>query len=135
MQNVEELDLFESFNSRALLDSIDNDKLIRYRELYAEMLYNWKLPINRIKILKFNYPQTEGNDYEDPTTSDIHKCRIGLRKKSRQQPNQSYVDSISSISTKYPNAWNTSKRQTLKYCNYCKLVVTKISHCVQFVNI
>lgn len=125
MQNVEELDLFESFNSRALLDSIDNDKLIRYRELYAEMLYNWKLPINRIKILKFNYPQTEGNDYEDPTTSDIHKCRIGLRKKSRQQPNQSYVDSISSISTKYPNAWNTSKRQTLKYCNYCKLVVTK----------
>ncbi|RCK66216.1 Maintenance of telomere capping protein 5 [Candida viswanathii] len=122
MQNVEELDLFESVNSRALLDAIDDDKLVRYRELYAEMLYNWRLPIGRVKILKFNHPELE---HTEVSTNDIHKCRIGLRKKSRQQPNQNYVNSVSTIVSDHPNAWNTSKRQSLKYCNLCKLVVTK----------
>ena len=59
MQNIEELDVYEDINSRPLLSSIDKDKLVKYREIYAEMLYNWQLPVGRIKLLKFNYPELE----------------------------------------------------------------------------
>ena len=122
MQNIEELDVYEDINSQPLLGSIDKDKLVRYREIYAEMLYNWQLPVGRIKLLKFNYPE---QDRTGSTSADIHKCSIGFKKRSQQHPHQNLLNPITTIYSKLPNSWNTSKRQVLKYCNLCQLAVTK----------
>ncbi|CAX39648.1 WD repeat protein, putative [Candida dubliniensis CD36] len=122
MQNIEELDVYEDINSQPLLGSIDKDKLVRYREIYAEMLYNWQLPVGRIKLLKFNYPE---QDRTGSTSTDIHKCSIGFKKRSQQHPHQNLLNPITTIYSKLPNSWNTSKRQVLKYCNLCQLAVTK----------
>lgn len=122
MQNIEELDVYEDINSRPLLSSIDKDKLVKYREIYAEMLYNWQLPVGRIKLLKFNYPELEKTEL---TAKDIHKCSIGFKKRSQQHPHQNLLNPITTIYSKFPNSWNTSKRQLLKYCNLCQLAVTK----------
>ncbi|EGW34503.1 uncharacterized protein SPAPADRAFT_149476 [Spathaspora passalidarum NRRL Y-27907] len=124
MQNVEELDLFENVYSRPLLSSQDVEKIRTYRELYADMLYNWGLPVSRIKILKFNYPDIDEGELET-SPFDSHKCKIGLRKRNKQLPQQNFLNAVSTIMQKKPNAWNTNKRSIMKYCNLCNLVVTK----------
>lgn len=44
----------------------DDERYLCYREQYADMLYDWDLPLSRIEILKFNY--------QTPTAAfDIHK--------------------------------------------------------------
>ncbi|RLV91653.1 Maintenance of telomere capping protein 5 [Spathaspora sp. JA1] len=120
MQNVEELDLYENVHCQSLLNGQDDLKIRNYRQLYGDMLYNWGLPVSRIKILKFNYPEVE-----QEVKFDLHKCKIGLRKRSKQLPGQNFLNAISTIVASKPNAWNTNKRSILKYCNLCNLIVTK----------
>ena len=130
-ENIEELDLFESVYTRSLLSGQDPLKIKSYREQYAELLYNWGLHVSRVKILKFNFPEgkvaTNNNEEEDDSSPfDIHKCKIGLRKRKRQLPYQNFLNAVSTIvSPDGPNAWNTNKRAHMKYCTLCNLVVTK----------
>ena len=126
IQNTENLDLFSDDYTPSLLHGQDQEKIKLYREQYADMLYVWGLPVNRIKILKFNYPDIDKKlemGYVSPF--DVHKCLIGLRNKTRQNPNQEFHNFVSSITTAKSNAWNTSKRNPLKHCNLCGLIVSK----------
>ncbi|KAK6456325.1 uncharacterized protein RJT20DRAFT_128180 [Scheffersomyces xylosifermentans] len=126
MQNTDKLDLFDDVYTSSLLHSQDEHKIKLYREQYADMLYVWGLPVNRIKILKFNYPDVEEKSltgYISPF--NVHKCSIGMRGKSRQNPNQEFLSFVTPIPTARSNAWNTSKRSNMKYCNLCNLVVSK----------
>ncbi|CCG20553.1 Mtc5 protein [Candida orthopsilosis Co 90-125] len=120
MQNVEELDLFEDSHSSLLPDFLDEDQMKMYRLQYAETLYEWDLPVHRIEVLKFNYNGTE-HDHNYKT----HECKVGFRKRRKQLPSQIFINTVTSIETKHPNAWNTNKRSMLKYCIYCGLLVTK----------
>ncbi|OBA23214.1 hypothetical protein METBIDRAFT_76273 [Metschnikowia bicuspidata var. bicuspidata NRRL YB-4993] len=107
IKNVELLDLYENKFSAHLLGGIDQNKIIQYREQYAEMLYTWGLPLNRIKILKFNYPQGSANTQTN-ADFDVHECSYGSRYRKA-----------------FRNAWNTQKRNVLQYCGYCGLIISK----------
>lgn len=124
MQNVESLDLYDDVYSLLLLDSQDEQKIKAYREQYADMLYIWGLPINRIKILKFNYPGLDNDTHSSDSLFDVHKCSYGLRKIKNNQKAKSLklTNPIETIGT---NAWNTNKKGLLKYCNLCNTVITK----------
>lgn len=78
MFNEAELGYAEDTFSYNLLD--ENDKCTRYREQYANILYNWELPLSRIEILKLNYSETTPN-------FDIHKSRICWLKKAEKNCN------------------------------------------------
>ena len=126
MMNTKELDLFHDEYSSSLLNSQDLDKIRSYRDQYAEMLFVWGLPINRIKILKFNYPELDEKDvlnYESPF--NVHSVKFGLRNKTQQYSTQIYVSAVTSIATAKTNSWNTMKRVCLKYCVLCNLLVSK----------
>lgn len=132
MMNTDTLDLFDDAYTSALLDSQDNEKIKLYREQYAEMLFIWGLPINRIKILKFNYPNSEvsGSSHnQDDSPFNVHKFMFGFRKKSKSNQlefsAQQSIDSPTKIQSSKHNAWNTNKRNALKYCSLCQLTVTK----------
>ncbi|EDK40971.2 hypothetical protein PGUG_05069, partial [Meyerozyma guilliermondii ATCC 6260] len=75
MCNVDDLDLFETRHSRSLLDSQDCEKIRLYREHYADMLFSWGLPVHRILVLKFSYPDGEVNR----SSSSPHRAQIKLR--------------------------------------------------------
>ena len=122
MQNVEELDLFEDASSLSTLPDFLNDAEMKmYRTQYAETLYEWNLPIHRLEVLRFNYNGTE-HDH----SYDIHECKVGFRKRKKQLPSQIFINTVSSIETRCPNAWNTNKRLKLKYCIYCGLSLIHI---------
>ncbi|CAI5755705.1 unnamed protein product [Candida verbasci] len=116
--NSSELDLFENEFNEPLLNSINQEKLKLYRELYSDMLYNWGLTISRLEVLEFNFM----NNNE---LSNTHDCKIGVRKKIKQQPNQNFINAITTISMKIPNSWNTKKGNALKHCILCDLIVSK----------
>ncbi|KAG7192191.1 uncharacterized protein KQ657_001905 [Scheffersomyces spartinae] len=119
--NANELDLFENVFSSGLLSSQDANKIKSYREQYADMLYLWGLPINRLKILKFNYSDLNLVSSSLPEFQ-VHKCLIGLREKYNNTVNPSYQGNLS-VST--VNGWQHHNRQKLKNCNYCNLLVTR----------
>lgn len=124
MQNVESLDLYDDVYSLLLLDSQEEKKIKAYREQYADMLYIWGLPINRIKILKFNYPGLDNETHSSESLFNVHKCSYGLRKIKNKQKAKSLklTNPIETIGT---NAWNTNKKDVLKYCILCNTVITK----------
>ncbi|KAG5420935.1 hypothetical protein I9W82_000025 [Candida metapsilosis] len=105
MQNEEELDLFEDSYSSLLPEFLDSSDMKMYRSQYAETLYEWDLPIHRLEVLKFNYEGT----HEHSHNYDIHECKVGFRKRKKQLPDQIFINTITSIVAKRPNAWNTSK--------------------------
>ncbi|ODV77657.1 uncharacterized protein CANTADRAFT_27368 [Suhomyces tanzawaensis NRRL Y-17324] len=126
MCNTDELDLFDDIYSLPLLHSQDEEKLKGYRELYANMLFLWGLPINRIKILKFNYPEIDEKKTEAYISPfDVHRCEFGIRSKRRQNHIQPFINSVTLITTSKSNAWNTNKRNILKFCVFCNLMATK----------
>lgn len=73
MFNEAELGYSDETFSFHLLD--DDERCSRYREQYANILYNWELPLSRIEILKFNYLDTT-------PIFDIHKSQISWLKKA-----------------------------------------------------
>lgn len=123
MQNTESLDLFEDEYTLLLLDSQEENKIKMYREQYADMLYIWKLPINRIKILKFNYLGfSNTKNVTSESQFDAHRCKFGLRK---IKPSQRQSKTDTTIQTCGTNSWNTKKKDKLKYCNLCNTIVKK----------
>ncbi|KAK6197989.1 uncharacterized protein RJT21DRAFT_122857 [Scheffersomyces amazonensis] len=122
--NVPELDLFEDMFTVPLLSCQDEQKINSYRQQYADMLYIWGLPINRIKILKFNHPPTTLAVSKRVNEQSVHGCKFGLRYKVRQHHDQEFHQAITPIGSARSNAWNTSRRNVIKYCNYCNLIVS-----------
>ncbi|EGV65331.1 hypothetical protein PSN45_002519 [Yamadazyma tenuis] len=120
-QNVDSLDLFDDLYTKSLLSLQEDKKIKMYREQYAEMLYCWGLPANRIKILKFNYPNPEkaNSKFEE------HRCSFGFREKAKTLTGVPYVHSNSTIDSSKENPWNLNKANQLKYCNLCNLLVSK----------
>ncbi|CUM68499.1 uncharacterized protein PRCAT00006224001 [Priceomyces carsonii] len=123
MMNTEDLDLFDDVYSSSLLDSQDDEKVRRYREAYSQILFLWGFPINRIKILKFNYPDSDG--CKERSLFDEHKSLFGFRNRGKALSNQQMVTTCTSVITAKFNVWNTSKQKSFKYCNLCNLMVTK----------
>lgn len=121
MHNVELLDLYEDAFGSPLLSGIDAKEIAEFREQYANMLYSWGLPMHRIKILKFNYPDLK----IDSTKFESHLCSYGTRSRKAMNPKQQVLNTITPINTARFNAWNTSKRSVLQYCGYCGLVIPK----------
>ncbi|GEQ67983.1 hypothetical protein JCM33374_g1649 [Metschnikowia sp. JCM 33374] len=124
IKNADSLDLYENVFSSPLLSGIDQQKILEYREQYAEMLYTWGLPLHRIKILKFNYPQGAANSSTN-AHYDVHKCSYGARYRKSLNNKQSLITPITPIQSAKENAWNTKKRNALQYCGYCGLIVSK----------
>lgn len=124
MKNVESLDLYEHVYSGSLLSKLNTEKIMSYRERYADSLFLWGLPFNRIKILKFNYPE-KLSEAPSVSTFGAHTCEYGFRYRKAPGPNQQLLAPITSISTARNNSWNTSKRNKLQYCGLCGLVVSK----------
>lgn len=124
MCNVDDLDLFENRNTLTLLDSQDSAKIRLYREEYADMLYLWGLPINRISVLKFNY--LDGRK-DSSTFIDEHRLKICLRDGQDQQQDGHHL--LPSQHTKGPSgamAWRQAHKTT-KYCQFCNLIVAKLA--------
>lgn len=124
MHNMETLDIYEDTYLCGLLLLINPSKLRQYRREYANLLYFWGLPVNRIKILKFNYTF---DDHADPLPpeDDMHKCHIALRLRRKQNPRHAFVNLVTFIELSKLNPWNLGKRNVLKYCNLCAMVVVK----------
>lgn len=124
MLNVDKLDFFDNVYGSPLLGSIDQAKIISYREQYADALYTWGLPIHRVKILKFNYPD-DATSLELGSRYEVHSAAFGYRYRKALNPNQLLLNPITPIATAKDNAWNTRKRNKLQYCGLCALPVTK----------
>lgn len=117
MQNTDELDLYDDLYTLSLLQSQDSLKIKLYREQYANMLYMWGLHLDRIKILKFNFPTTV------KSSSIVHSVNFGMRSRKKQSHTQLFINAVTLIPGN--NAWNTTKRSQFKYCVFCNLVVLK----------
>ncbi|CAK9436380.1 uncharacterized protein LODBEIA_P09380 [Lodderomyces beijingensis] len=102
---------------------LDDDKISLIRLRYADTLYDWNLPIHRLEIL--NFSSTSKSEQLKTSSFSMHKCPIGLRKKNRQLPSQIFINTVSMVISNSQNAWNTDKRQAIKYCVYCQLAITK----------
>lgn len=121
MTNVDSMDFYEDTYVGGLLSSVDTHRLARYRQEYADLLYMWGLPVNRIKILKFNYADGQVPSLAD----DAHSCHIALRSRRKQNPHQAFVNFVTFIELSKANSWNLGKRNIIKYCNLCSMVVIK----------
>lgn len=122
-ENVASLDLFDDIYTKPLLSSQDSGKIEAYRESYANMLYAWGLPANRIKILKFNYP----NFSQEFTPSKFveHECNFGYRPQAIDLALEvKYVNQPTSIESAKGNVW-LGEDHGLKYCVLCNLLVSK----------
>lgn len=124
MKNMESLNLYEHVYSGSLLSEIDPEKIMWYRKHYADSLFLWGLPFNRIKILKFNYPEKLKNSTTSSSFED-HLCAYGFRSRKAMGPSQQLLSPITPILTAKSNSWNTSKRNKFQYCGLCGLVVSK----------
>ncbi|CAK7894284.1 maintenance of telomere capping protein 5 [[Candida] anglica] len=129
MMNTASLDLYDDVYSQSLLGAQFEQKVKSYRDQYADMLYVWGLPISRIKILKFNYPDTEISHHFDGYESpfDVHQCALGSRNRSRLGNDVRLIAPITPPRALIsPQAWNSpNKTGGLKFCNLCGLLVTK----------
>lgn len=123
MKNIHSLDLYEHVYSKSLLSELDENKIMGYRDQYADTLYLWGLPFNRIKILKFNYPEKDNRKSE--SAFDSHSCGYGFRPRKAMDPNQQLLSPLTPIPTAKHNSWNTRKRNKFQYCGLCGLVVSK----------
>lgn len=122
MQNTCELDILEHDYGQLLLSQLDHDKIKLYRAQYAEMLYIWNLPLNRIKVLKFNFAE---KSQEASQEFAVHRCRYGIRRKARQASHIDYVSAITPIASSREQAWNLVLQATIKACVLCQLRVSK----------
>ena len=122
MQNADELDLYDDVYSLTLLQSQDLARIRLYREQYANMLYMWGLPINRVKILKFNFSQEVAGAL---LAFSVHSVRLGRRVRKRQDHSQLFINAVTPQVSATHNPWNTKKRSMYKYCVLCNLVVLR----------
>lgn len=125
MCNVDELELFESRNSGTLIDLRDMEKIRLYREHYADMLFLWRLPVNRILVLKFNYPDVETQ--EGSSSFDIHRLKVGLRDENLGnigEKTSCLISPSGTVPLAKSQTWH-EVNEGFKYCQLCNLRVTK----------
>lgn len=121
LQNIADLDLYETSYDMLLLDTQDENRIKSYRTQYAEMLFSWGLPFNRIKILKFNYP--EAKEVADSSFA-VHKSNFGLRKTKALKYETRDGKTENTIGFSESNPWFSFRRKC-KACTLCGLPVTK----------
>ncbi|CAY67285.1 SEA complex subunit [Komagataella phaffii] len=127
MVNHPNMDLYEDVYYMPLLDSSES-KFKKYRDEYASLLFAWGLPVNSIKMLKFNYPRKENEcspedsnfnaefkgKYKTVVEKDaLYKKMRKLSLKSSQDDPQLERDRVFFNSFKYA----LSLRQRM--CHYC----------------
>ncbi|CDK28215.1 unnamed protein product [Kuraishia capsulata CBS 1993] len=107
MFNEVALDLSDDVYSVPLLDPAFEEKYQMYRSQYASLLFYWGLPVNRIKVLKFNY---EDSIFKNSAAVDEYRGQVGLN---------GYSDT---------HIKDLSKAKVLKeqkLCNYCSMTIKK----------
>lgn len=122
MKNDDRLDIFEDLFTSPLLDEVSTEKIRRYREEYASMLYAWDLLYNRLEILKFNYT---ADDSEESKAFEEFRCDFGLRFRKALNVSQLLLSPITTILSAKRNSWNTRKRNQLQNCALCAILITK----------
>lgn len=126
IQNADSLDLYEDCYANLLIVSQDAAKIKRYREKYAEMLFAWGLPLDRLTILKFNYPVESLNKRSEVMPQfNEHRWSYGLRKLNDASQRDRMDHVMTTLETSLRNAWNSNERNFLKYCHLCNTCVTK----------
>lgn len=123
MTNSAEFDLGYGSQKSRLLDGIDEDSILNYRRKYAELLYSWDLPYERIQMLKFNFEGSESSE-SIPHTREF-SCYYGIRNRKVFDEKLSLLDLISPVQTATSNSWNSPKRNKIQYCSLCNLVASK----------
>lgn len=124
MSNAEELDYKAGSLTLNLLSCIDESTLKIYRETYAELLYSWGLPYERIQVLKFNHVSKPQNVFLTTSYSDF-ACLYSIRNRKFLDAKQELLNPISPMKLVSPNAWNTVKRSQIQYCSLCNQIVSK----------
>lgn len=125
ISNAEELDLRAGSLASNLLSCIDQSTLKIYRKNYAELLYSWGLPYERIQVLKFNHYDGSQNEFT-PTVYSEFSCQYAIRNKKFHDINQELLSPLSPMKFASPNAWNTVKRSQIQYCSLCNQIVSKL---------
>lgn len=127
IQNADSLDLYEDCYANLLIVSQDADKIKRYREKYAAMLFAWGLPLDRLTILKFNYPAESLNKRSEVMLPHLneHRWSYGLRRSNDTSLRDGMNHVTATLETSLRNGWNSNKRNFLKYCHLCNTCVTK----------
>ncbi|GME79521.1 unnamed protein product [[Candida] boidinii] len=90
MMNIETLDLYDDVYCMPLLDDLDKRKLNVIRSEYASLLYYWGLPVNRVKILKFNYSDkvnTNGYEFNDSYSNGDNDNDININNNNNNNRN------------------------------------------------
>lgn len=98
------LDLALLGNEPSLVEPYSEIKFRQYRIQYAEMLYIWGLPMDRVELLKFNVNLNTDSDYLKSIEQDA-----GL-------------DNYKGVT----NKWIESNQQLLHNCSYCGLKVDRL---------
>lgn len=130
VMNSEELDLRAGSQRTNLLSCVDKSVIAGYREKYAELLYSWNLPYERIKMLKFNYSLEKESLQANKSLN--YTCYYGVRNRRLYDERQHLLNPISTVSSKSVNLWNTSKRGTISYCSLCnQIAANKILFCLE----
>lgn len=124
ISNAEELDLRAGSLTSNLLSCVDESILRYYRENYAELLYSWGLPYERIQVLKFNHNNSSQNALTATGYSDF-SCQYAIRNKKFHDMKLELLCPISPMKLATPNAWNTVKRSQIQYCSLCNQLASK----------
>ncbi|MCJ1288069.1 hypothetical protein MMC26_007422 [Xylographa opegraphella] len=82
--NLKNQDLFdvEGYSSAPLLDPIHENDYRSYKDIYADMLFMWNLPMKRIEILQHNSKASRRNDSTDTTSLAKDMSIMSIGKKS-----------------------------------------------------
>lgn len=123
MVNAEEFDLKATSHNSKLLACIDPATIEIYRNKYAELLYSWDLPYERIQMLKYNH--SSRSSYASIPASTDYQCHFTIRSRKFYDKKQDLINPISPTKESSLNAWNTTKRNQLQYCSFCCMIASR----------
>lgn len=124
ISNSADMGVRTGYQNLRLLNGIDGNKIRSYRNRYAELLYSWNLPKERIQVLKFNHVS---NSMEMPLSHEYesHKCHYAIRNKKFYTSEQEFLVPISPVDTSMLNSWNTVKRSQVQSCAFCNQTTSR----------
>lgn len=129
ISNSEELNLRAGSLRENLLSCMDYEVIAGYRENYAEMLYSWNLPYERIKMLKYNFMAGRSSQTSE---SKKYTCNYGVRNRRFYDERQQLLNPISTVNSANVNSWNTEKLGKIRYCTLCNQIATnRILFCLK----
>lgn len=123
MMNIEEQDSRAGPRKLTLLRSVDSKTVSEYRERYAELLYSWGQPYERIQMLKFNSSLDQAN--MSPLKGPDYACNYRVRNRRFLDKSQELLTPFSLIEMATVNPWNTIKRSTIIYCSLCNQIASR----------